>query len=537
MQYNYGLCDKPVCEYCDLVRAATAGAVEPPVAATQKDLRTAQDDFENKLQTASLELEAQRADGDYELGKNLGVRIDAAVSGLVHGVSVDGVANDRKATDTDGTVYIVGPTPTGTFAGHANQIASLQGTVWHFQTPGANETHLNEADNQMYTWNGTAWVKVGTVGNSQKLNDEIHGATAKAVPGDNDEFAITDATETPAYALKKLTWGKLKTALWSSVSSLPMDNAPGNLPAGAIFPILDTDATPPAPYSTTFATIRDKIWKDAATVAPATGTLDNADKLPILDGSAANAGKQWWINWSTFKTQIFGALPDWVHSLTNLPGPAGELNGNGELFVRGSDNNTYKTKVSDIKDFVLAGALYRKKLISDGGNEDSMIFDISDYSGDPKMISIKGQVMATGTDNFRPSLFIKTNAGYINMETNYPTRAITSMFGDGGGSHTGGYANGYDHRCYLIDPVDGNYACKAGRPVYFDLSLSFETARWSGFGWSINYIGGSDGQITARGFCHGEIDASKITHIGIKCDTQGTGAFRNLYGEMNITVE
>jgi hypothetical protein len=153
------------------------------------------------------------------------------------------------------------------------------------------------------------------------------------------------------------------------------------------------------------------------------------------------------------------------------------------------------------------------------------------------MIMIKGQAMATGTDNFRPSLWIKTTGAFINMATNYPTRAITSMFGDGGGDHSVGYTNGYQNRMYLNDPVDASHSCKAGRPAYYDIGLYFDTGRWSGFGWSINYIAGSDGQVVSRGFCHGEIDAAKITHIGIKCDTQGTGAFRNLYGTLDITVE
>ena len=40
-QFNYGYCDKPNCEYCTLVRQANVGAVAPPVAATQKDLKAA----------------------------------------------------------------------------------------------------------------------------------------------------------------------------------------------------------------------------------------------------------------------------------------------------------------------------------------------------------------------------------------------------------------------------------------------------------------------------------------------------------------
>jgi hypothetical protein len=64
-------------------------------------------------------------------------------------------------------VYIVDPVPSGVFAGHANQIATKISGVWTFATPAAKETHLNEADGALWTWNGTAWVKVAvSVGNT-----------------------------------------------------------------------------------------------------------------------------------------------------------------------------------------------------------------------------------------------------------------------------------------------------------------------------------------------------------------------------------
>jgi len=61
----------------------------------------------------------------------------------------------------------VGTAPTGVFASHANQIGVKIAGVWTFSTPAAKETHLNEADGSLYTWNGAAWVKVAaSVGNA-----------------------------------------------------------------------------------------------------------------------------------------------------------------------------------------------------------------------------------------------------------------------------------------------------------------------------------------------------------------------------------
>jgi hypothetical protein len=367
--------------------------------------------------------------------------------------------------------------------------------VWHFQTPGANETHLNEADNQMYTWNGTTWVKVGTVGNSAKLNDEIHGATekktaTKAAVEDNDEFAITDATETPAYALKKLTWANLKAGILAWFYA-----APNNTPV-------------------------------------------NENDRFVIAGQLGAQG----LYYNTFKEikdWIFSNLPDWVHGLTNLPGPAGELNGNGELFVRGSDNNTYKTKVSDIKNFVLAGgsAPYRRRKNGQALGEDGSVFDISDFGGTPSIIRYRGWCAASGADNARPSLVMKTSGGgasYIDMQATFPFRRVISNWGSAGSADSD-YANGYSNRLYLIDPVDANYTVKGNNNSYFDISV-FDQSGYTFIEWTIKYHSGSGGMIFASGFASGSISGN-ITHVGIKWDTQGTGAYRDTLGDIDITVE
>jgi hypothetical protein len=104
---------------------------------------------------------------DQTLKSDLGKQIDAAVAGLAHDVSVAAILAAPPTTSPDDIVYIVDPTPTGAFAGHANQIATKISGVWTFATPAAKETHLNEADGSLYTWNGTAWVKVAAaVGNN-----------------------------------------------------------------------------------------------------------------------------------------------------------------------------------------------------------------------------------------------------------------------------------------------------------------------------------------------------------------------------------
>jgi hypothetical protein len=546
----------------------------------------AQADLETKITTAVLQEAANRADSVFNIAQGLGKRVDAAVSGLVHGVSVVAIADDAPAAAPDGAVYIVAATPKagGVFVGHANEVASKAAGAWTFQAAHANETHLVETDNQMWTWAaavGTTpaqWVKVGSVGSAEKVNEAIHKALVKDPPNDNDEMTLTDSEDTVnLFSLRKITWGKLKKAIldgwgpyFKGLSDSGRETTSPDLQG--FLPTLDHHGEP---WAVTWATLRNFALRGFGPHVHdnvAADALGDGDFIPAVGGGANKTFFK--ITWANVKDALkswFGAAPVNTPADTDKLVTIGGVSGNllhttlaslkpyvlGALGVRiaastncatadvgdtdimplwnAAGTNENKVTVGTLK--AALGSVYRKKLEVDNGGEDSMIFDISDYSGNPQMITIKGQTMATGTDNFRPSLWIKTTGAYINMATNYPTRAITTVFGDGGGVHNSGYANGYQNRCYLNDPVDANYACKAGRPVYFDITLSFETGTWSGFGWSINYIGGSDGQIFSRGFCHGQIDAAKITHIGIKCDTQGTGAFRNLYGTLDIIVE
>ncbi len=105
-------------------------------------------------------------------------KIGAAVQGLAHGEAVAGIITAPPATLVNDVIYIIGAgtggPPNPTFAGHVNDLAYWDGAAWVFVTPKAGETHLNEADQSMYSWNGTAWVKIGLAGTP--------GATGPAGP-------------------------------------------------------------------------------------------------------------------------------------------------------------------------------------------------------------------------------------------------------------------------------------------------------------------------------------------------------------------
>ena len=207
MEFNYGACDRPDCDYCTQIKAANPGVTPLAPAASVDALKLTED--------------------------TLGLRIDAAVSGLVHGAAAIAIVDDAPAAATDGSVYIVAATPKagGVFVGHANEVASKAAGAWKFQPARPQETHLVEADNVMWTWSTTttpaSWVKVGSVSGGGKIHEAIHKATDKPVPVDDDEFAITDSADAaPAtFTLKKLTWANVKKAIWKSASDAG-DNTP-----------------------------------------------------------------------------------------------------------------------------------------------------------------------------------------------------------------------------------------------------------------------------------------------------------------------
>lgn len=74
---------------------------------------------------------------------------------------VDSIANTPTGSEIDGTKYLVGTSPTGTFSGHVNAIATLTSGVWGYVTPTSQQQIIvdNSTDYSTYQYNGTAWVQ------------------------------------------------------------------------------------------------------------------------------------------------------------------------------------------------------------------------------------------------------------------------------------------------------------------------------------------------------------------------------------------
>ena len=136
------------------------------------------------------------------------------------------IADDAPPTATVGDVFIVSATPTagsspvtGVFAGHANTVASLTGTGWTFHDPDPREAHLVEADNAMWVWNGTSWVKVRSVAKASLAGD-IQAVGPKSSPVDADQFVLIDSED--AWAAKNITWSAILAAL-STLTDVDVD--------------------------------------------------------------------------------------------------------------------------------------------------------------------------------------------------------------------------------------------------------------------------------------------------------------------------
>lgn len=90
-------------------------------------------------------------------------KLSGITSGISHGVAVDKIANVPPASPTAAEAFIVGTTPTGTFAGHANEVAIFDAGAWKFRVAVKGESHVNAQTNEQLTWNGTAWVNTGSL--------------------------------------------------------------------------------------------------------------------------------------------------------------------------------------------------------------------------------------------------------------------------------------------------------------------------------------------------------------------------------------
>ncbi|MBQ3347446.1 MAG: DUF2793 domain-containing protein [Synergistaceae bacterium] len=109
-----------------------------------------------------------------------------------------GIANEPDANTANGSQYIVGSNPTGSFAGaSANSIARYDGSAWKFSAPKSGEMEvLNASNGEFLAWNGSAWNVAITINRNSNIAPVLAvvptGTTLPASASAGDTFFKTD---------------------------------------------------------------------------------------------------------------------------------------------------------------------------------------------------------------------------------------------------------------------------------------------------------------------------------------------------------
>jgi hypothetical protein len=85
------------------------------------------------------------------------VRLDALVQAAVQEIGL----NAPPGSPAEGHLWVVGPSPTGAWAGQANRIAQRISAAWRFYVPAAGWRVWDLVTQQEWAWTGTAWVATG----------------------------------------------------------------------------------------------------------------------------------------------------------------------------------------------------------------------------------------------------------------------------------------------------------------------------------------------------------------------------------------
>lgn len=89
--------------------------------------------------------------------------------------SVENQTTNNPPGIVDSVQYIIGPSPTGAWAGHPAKIAHAENGAWVIYTPANGWLAFDKALNEFYRFNGSAWITQG--GKMQMNRTVITGST------------------------------------------------------------------------------------------------------------------------------------------------------------------------------------------------------------------------------------------------------------------------------------------------------------------------------------------------------------------------
>ena len=128
-------------------------------------------------------LEAGQAQKHVTLNEALRL-LDAVVQ-----LAVSAVSASPPAEPDDGERHIAGASPSGAFAGHANEIAAFQDGAWAFLAPQIGWRAWNIDEEKLLVWTGSAWSEISGGGGAG--TGDVVGPDGGVAGGD---IAVFDGT-------------------------------------------------------------------------------------------------------------------------------------------------------------------------------------------------------------------------------------------------------------------------------------------------------------------------------------------------------
>lgn len=115
-------------------------------------------------------------------------QIKSALRGWDWQESVLSRTNTPPGSPVTGARYLITAVASGAWAGKENQIAEWEGAAWAYTVPTKGCTTRSEADNTLYTFDGTTWGNIGGA--------VSHGSLTNLTADDHTQYLRADGTRT-----------------------------------------------------------------------------------------------------------------------------------------------------------------------------------------------------------------------------------------------------------------------------------------------------------------------------------------------------
>lgn len=139
---------------------------------------------------------------------------------------VNQTTNTPPGSPADQVAYVVGPSPTGAWAGKQTQVAVYENAAWVFHVPREGDHVWDKALDRGYVWSGGVWYS--PLADSQNFPRIAHAyatlAVAKSVIGGSNAgiapFLYTYLSGTaPTTATRRIAWTDLAVSLAATAAS------------------------------------------------------------------------------------------------------------------------------------------------------------------------------------------------------------------------------------------------------------------------------------------------------------------------------